>query len=380
MTSSSPKLMFFVSVDWFFCSHFLERAMAARNAGYDVVVVTDIGEHGDRITRAGLRPIHLKLDRRSVNPILGLMTLIKLIRILRTEKPDILHQVALKPILIGTLAARICKVPHLINAIVGGGYIFSSEKLLARALRALLALALKSLLNPIGSKVVFENRDDLTAFVQKGYVRERDAVLIAGAGVDPGNYQRADLSSSSPLVVLVARLLWDKGIGEFVEAARQIRDLRVSARFVVVGDVDPANRAAIDASVINAWKNEGYVEFWGFRTDMANVLKQASIACLPSYREGLPKSLLEAMAAGLPCVTTDVPGCRSAVRDGDNGLLVQPRDAQSLAAALIRLIRDVDLRQRMGNRGLDRVTAEFSSTRVIEQTLLLYRQMGAHQA
>ena len=375
MMSSRPKLMFFVTVDWFFCSHFLERAVAARDAGYEVVVLTHIARHGDRIREAGLRAIHLEIDRRSVNPCTGVMTLARVWRVLRAEKPDFLHQVALKPILIGSLAARLSGISRLVNAVVGAGYMFSSDTLTARLLRPLVRLGLKSLLNPRGSKVVFENTDDLGTFVEKGYVRGEDAVLIAGAGVNPDAYPQADVSSSPPLVVLVARLLSDKGIGEFVEAAQKIRRAGIAARFAVVGDMDPDNRASIDAATIERWRGEGDVEFWGFRSDVAAVLEQAAIACLPSYREGLPKSLLEAMAAGLPCVSTDVPGCRLAVQDGDNGLLVPPRDTEALRRALVILIEDPGLRRRMGTRGRARVEAEFSSQRVIRQTLDLYQQM-----
>lgn len=376
MTSSRPKLMFFVTVDWFFCSHFLERAVAARDAGYDVVVLTHVDRCGDRIREAKLRAIHLQIDRRSVNPFAGMMTLARVWRVLCLEKPDLLHQVGLKPILIGSLAARLSGISRLVNAVVGAGYMFSSNTLTARLVRPLVRLGLKSLLNPRGSKVIFENTDDLGTFVDKGYVRSGDAVLIAGAGVKPEAYPQADVSASKPLVVLVARLLWDKGIGEFVDAAREIRRSGIAARFAVVGDMDPDNRASIDPATLERWRGEGDVEFWGFRSDVAAVFEQASIACLPSYREGLPKSLLEAMAAGLPCVSTDVPGCRLAVHDADNGLLVPPRDADALRQALVKLIEDPDLRGWMGARGRARVEAEFSSQRVIRQTLELYQQMG----
>ncbi|KQN74827.1 glycosyltransferase family 4 protein [Devosia sp. Leaf64] len=377
MTTSRPKLVFFVSVDWFFYSHFLERAMAARDAGYEVVVLTRIIDHGERIKAAGLRVIHLDLDRRSLNPLGGVKALFHVWRVFSYEKPALVHQVALKPILIGSLAAKFSGIPHIINAVVGTGYLFSSRSFTTRLLRPIAQIALKRLMNPRGSKVVFENNDDLSTFANGGYVRENDAVLIAGAGVRPDDYPAGGVFASPPLVVLVARLLWDKGIGEFVEAARRIKRAGISVRFAVIGDIDPGNRASIDEATLRDWRKEGHVEFWGFRTDIASVLQQAAIACLPSYREGLPKSLLEAMAASLPCVTTDVPGCRDAVRHCDNGLLVAPRDATSLQQALLKLICDPDLRAQMGKRGRARVETEFSSQQVIGQTLALYHRMIA---
>jgi glycosyltransferase involved in cell wall biosynthesis len=179
------------------------------------------------------------------------------------------------------------------------------------------------------------------------------------------------------LVVVTARLLWDKGLGEFVAAARLLRAQGIQARFALVGDLDPGNRASIDPAVLDEWKAEGVVELWGFRRDMPRVLGEADIVCLPSYREGLPKSLLEAMAAGLPCVTTDVPGCREAVRNGENGWLVPPRDPQALARALKLLIENPDLRYRMGKRGRDMVLTEFDSPIICQQTLQVYEGMLA---
>lgn len=375
MKSCRPKLLFFVAVDWFFCSHFLSRAIAARDAGYEVLVLTCVAEHGRCIEAAGLRPIALDIDRRSLNPLAWLLTFLRVRRVFLAEKPMLVHQVALKPILLGSLAARLCGFSKLVNAVVGGGYLFSSETFAARCLRPILGLALKGILNPPGSRVVFENPDDLSAFVNEGYVRREDTVLIRGAGVEPGGYRQASVASAQPLVLLAARLLWDKGIGEFIDAARQLRQTGVAARFVVVGGADPGNRATIDEATLAAWRNERVVEFWGFRTDMPDVLAQSSIVCLPSYREGLPKVLLEAMAAGLPCISTDVPGCREAVRHGDNGLLVPPRDAWALAQALAILIQDAELRVRMGRRGRERAVGEFSQERVNEATLAIYREL-----
>lgn len=371
-----PKLLFFVAVDWFFCSHFLSRAKAAQEAGYEVVVLTQAYRQYTQIVSSGLRVIPLSIDRRSMNPIHAALTLLRILRVYVREQPVIVHQVALKPILLGSIAARLAGVPYVINAVVGGGYAFTSIHPLVRLVQPALQLALRILLNPHGSRVVFENTDDLSAFVHAKQVRQDNAVLIRGAGVDPDLYSHADFDGV-PVVVLTARLLWDKGISEFIEAARILSSLGITARFVIVGDVDPGNRACIDNNTLLQWRKESVVEFWGFRTDIAAILAQASIACLPSYREGLPKALLEAMAASLPCVTTDVPGCREAVRDGDNGLLVPSHDAQALAEALKVLILDPEMRKKMGLRGRQRVEQEFSTTLVIKQTLALYEEMLA---
>lgn len=377
MRPRAPKLLFFVTVDWFFCSHFIERAKAARQAGYEVLVLTHVDRHRATIEEAGLRLIPLDIDRRSLSPLAALKTLKQLVCVFRHERPDLLHQVALKPILLGGLAARISGINRVVNAVVGGGYLFTSPSRVVRAIRPLMNLALKLMLNPQGSRVIFENQDDLSDFVIARQVREADAVLIRGAGVDADLFQPRSVCRPVPLVVVPARLLWDKGLGEFVAAARQLRAQGIQARFALVGDQDPENRASIDPAVLDEWKAEGVVELWGFRRDMPQVLAEADIVCLPSYREGLPKALLEAMAAGLPCVTADVPGCREAVRDGENGWLVPPRDSKALAQALRLLIENPDLRNQMGQRGREMVLAEFASPIICRQTLQVYEKMLA---
>ncbi len=377
MNLAKPRLIFLVSVDWFFCSHFLRRAIAARNAGYEVLVLTDVNLHGDIIRNAGLQLLPLSISRNSVNPLGVLILLLRIVRVYRREQVDLIHHVALKPILIGSLAARLAGCSNVINAVVGGGYAFTSSHPFARALRPLLKIGLRLFLNPRGSRVVFENSDDLDSFTKAGLVRRQDAVLIRGAGLDPHEFQLGGKAHSLPIVVLVARLLWDKGIAEFVEAARLLQRKGLKARFVIIGDLDPYNRACIDQEMIAAWRAEGVVELWGFRSDIPQVLSEATIACLPSYREGLPKSLLEAMAAGLPCVTTDVPGCREAVRHEDNGLLIPAKNASALADSIERLIQDPESARKMGQRGRERVEQEFSAQHVNESTLALYREMLA---
>lgn len=367
-----PKLLFLITEDWFFCSHFFERAIAAREAGFDVVVAAREQRHGDRIRHAGLRMIPLEFARRSVNPWRELRLLYAIWRLYRCEQPSITHHIAAKPILYGSLAARLAGVRAIVNAPVGMGYVFSSADLKARMLRPLLNMAFKFLMNPRGSRVIFENADDLRSFVQTGIVRQKDAILIRGAGVDLRHFHPQSEPAGEPVVVLVSRMLVDKGINEFVAAAKILHDEGVSARFVLVGGPDPGNPASITLEMLNDWNGNFGVEWWGWRDDMVEVLSKAHIACLPSYREGLPKSLLEAAACGLPIVTTDVVGCREVVVDGENGLLVPPRDSKTLAVALKKLILDSELRRRMGVCGRIMVEREFSSERVIQQTLSLY--------
>lgn len=393
--SRPVKLLYFIGVDWFFYSHFLDRAIAAKEAGYDVVVLTGVTRDDDLLAKHGIKLIGIPFARRSIHPIRIMRNLRDVIRVYRAEKPDIVHQIALKPILVGSLAARIVGVERVINAVVGLGYAFSSQTLSARAVRFWMALFFKAIFKASRAKTVFENGDDRTFFLEQGWVRKQDAVLIRGAGVDTerfkpslrslyaslqnqvgGNGDAAEL----PIVMLLSRMLWDKGVGEFVEAARWLRRKHgdTYARFVLVGNPDNDNRGSISFEQMLEWGQEGVIEWWGFRPDVENVLGQASISCLPSYREGLPKSLLESLAMGLPCVATDVPGCREAVIDGVNGILVPPRESMALAEAIDFLIKNPALRQRYGRVSREMAIEHFSRDIVNRDTLALYKQLLGH--
>lgn len=372
-----PRLLYLLTEDWFFCSHFLDRACAARDAGYDVAVMTHVTDRAEAVRAAGIRLLPWSLDRRSLDPLSEVRALAEVVSALRRERPAILHNVALKPVIYGSLAARLCGTPAVVNAPVGMGYVFSSADRKARLLRRPVLFALRHLMRPKRGRVVFENPDDLRAAVARGDIAEKDAVLIRGAGVDTAVFVPAPEPEGPPVVVLTARMLWDKGVGEFVEAARRLKAEGVAARFLLVGAPDALNRAAIPEATLREWREEGVVEVLGFRADVADILRAAHIVCLPSYREGLPKSLLEALAAGRPIVATDVPGCRETVRDGVNGLLVPARSVEPLAAALKTLILDAGLRRAMGAAGRRMAEEEFSTGRVAAETLAVYRALAA---
>jgi glycosyltransferase involved in cell wall biosynthesis len=376
-TMNRKKLIFLISEDWFFCSHFLDRAIAARAEGYEVAVITRVRRHGGKITEAGLKLHPLEFERRNLNPLAALRTLSRIVRLYRAEQPDLVHHVALKPILLGTLAARWVGVRGIINAPVGMGFVFSSHGVMAMTLRPVVRFLLGRLLNPANSRVIFENPDDRDELVRMGAVKSGAVVLIRGAGVDTAVYSPVEAPPLPVTVMLVARMLWDKGVGEFVKAAHRLTDAGLNARFVLVGDPDPVNPASIPESTLRSWHGQHGIEWWGRREDMPAVLQSAHIACLPSYREGLPKSLLEAAACGLPIVTTDAPGCREVVCNGVNGLLVPVRDIVALTEALGRLIDDAELRRQMGVQSRLRAEKEFGLETVIEQTLAVYHEACA---
>lgn len=372
---SNPKLLFLVTEDWYFCSHRLEIAREARKRGFEVLVATRVDRHGEQIKSEGFKLIPLQMQRRSTNPLNELASVRELLSIYRREKPDIVHHVAMKPVLYGSLAAWITNVPHVVNALAGLGYVFISQQLKARILRPAIRAAFGFLLNRGGSRLILQNPDDCTMFIRSHLVDSERIRLIRGSGVDIGMYHPVPEPTGSPVVILASRMLWDKGVGEFVAAAKLLKSRGVDGRFALVGDSDPHNPAAIPEEQLADWLHEGTVEWWGRRNDMPVVLAHSHIVCLPSYREGLPKVLLEAASCGRPIVTTDATGCREVVLQGENGFLVPVHSIVELADALQLLIENPELRVTMGMRGREIVVHEFAVEKIVEQTLAVYEEL-----
>jgi glycosyltransferase involved in cell wall biosynthesis len=369
----SRRVLFLVASDWYFWCHRLPLAQRIVAAGYDVYVATPPGRFEAAIRAAGLHHISVPLDRQGRNPFRDLRTVERLIKLYQDVQPDVVHHVALKPIVYGSLAARVTGVPAVVNAMPGMGYVFLSKQLLSRAIRPGVMAAFRLLVNAPNSRVILQNPDDLAKWVGWRVMRPDRVVIIRGAGIDTDRFVPTPEPTEPPLIVLPARLLYDKGVGEFVEAAKMLRGSK--ARFALAGEGDPGNPASVPPAQLKAWADEGAVELFGWQDDMAPVLARSNVVCLPSYGEGLPKALLEAAACGRAIVATDVPGCREIVRHGENGLLVPPRDSSALASALKVLIEDPGLRQRMGLRGRELAVTEFSADVVARATLDLYKQL-----
>jgi glycosyltransferase involved in cell wall biosynthesis len=283
--------------------------------------------------------------------------------------------VALKPTLYGTLAAMLTGVPRVVNALTGMGYVFVSRAWTARVLRLIVGLLFHVVLDRRNSLLILQNPDDARQLIEAGVVSPERIALIRGSGVDTARFVPGPRPPGTPVAVLVARMLWDKGVAEMVEAGRLLRARGVPVRILLVGDADPGNPSAIPTDRLNSWHDEDVAEWLGHRDDIPAVLRTAHIAVLPSYREGLPKSLLEAAAAGLPLVASDVPGCREVVRHGYNGILVPPRDPVALADAIERLASDPELRALMGRRSREIVEEQFSQETVAAETLAVYRRL-----
>jgi glycosyltransferase involved in cell wall biosynthesis len=376
MSTRRPRVLFVLADDWYFFWHRLSLAQRIANAGYDVHVATPPGRFREAIEAGGVRHHPVQMDRQGLNPITDLATIKHLADLYRELKPALVHHVAIKPIIYGSIAAKITRVPCIVNAMPGTGYVFVSKQVLARLIRPAIKAAFRLLLNASNSRVTLENCDDLERWIAWRVMRPDRAVVIHGCGVDTSDFRPFPEPHGAPLVILPARLLYYKGVGEFVEAARLLRKSGTCARFALVGEGDPGNPASVPVSQLRQWESEGIVELLGWHDDMAQVFAGSHIVCLPSHGgEGVPRSLLEAAACGRPIVTTDVPGCRDVVHDGENGLLVPAKETAPLAEALGKLIRDGDLRRSMGARGRERTVAEFSVEIVAAETLRIYDEL-----
>lgn len=362
----------------FFLSHRLPIALAARAEGYDVHIATPDHPRRIEIEERGFKFHPIPLTRSSATPHSELRSLRAFVRLYRRLRPDLVHHVTHKPSLYGSIAARLTGVPAVVNAISGLGYAFVAEGRLAEMRREIMLLGYRAAFAHPNCRAIFQNPEDAALFLKHGVMSPGQYILIPGSGVDLDDFKAMPEARGHPVIMLAARMLWDKGIADFVAAVRILRTQRSEFRAVLVGAPDPGNPRCIPVEQLRAWEREGVAEWWGHRTDMAQVLASSSVVILPSvYREGVPKVLLEAAASGRAIIATDVPGCRFVVRPGENGLLVPPRDPPGLAQALQALLDDPGLRARMGARSRAIAEAEFGVARVVDATLALYNTLLA---
>ncbi|TAM98462.1 MAG: glycosyltransferase family 1 protein [Rhodanobacteraceae bacterium] len=374
------KVVFFANTDWYLFNFRRTLALAVQAAGYDVLLLSPAGKYGPRLRALGLRWQPLEMDRRSVNPLRETALLLRVAGLFRRERPVLVHNFTIKCAVYGSLAARLARVPARVNAVDGLGYVFASEDRKARLLRPAVRALLRSALQGRDTQLILQNPDDTAAFERFKLIESGRVDLIPGAGVDCSRYApRAtwpDGADRPPCVLLAARLLWEKGIAEYAQAARTLRAQGRKVRFLLAGMPDPGNPAAVPETTLREWVEEGVLEWLGQVADMRDLYAKVDIVALPSYyREGLPTSLTEAAACGLPLVTTDMPGCREVVTDGEDGLLVPPRDAEALAFAIARLLDSPDLAKRLGNAARAKALALFDERIVIRQTFDVYRKL-----
>jgi glycosyltransferase involved in cell wall biosynthesis len=371
------KIILVANTDWYLYNFRASLMNELRLQGSEVVLVSPSGEFCTNFQEWGIRWIPWDVGRKTLSPIQEMSAISGLMRIYHQERPDLVHHHTIKPVLYGTIAARMNGIPAVINAVTGRGYVFLGEDRRARLLRFLIKPLYRLFMRSSSVGMIFENQTDREFFVKHQLVNYDQTWLVESVGVDPERFQPQPEPEGEVVILLPARMLWDKGIGVLVEAARLLKKWGIPVRVVLAGPLDPGNPSAIPEETIHSWQAEGIVEWLGWQKDMENIYAQSHIVTLPSFHEGVPTVLIEAAACGRPLVATDIPGCRAVIKPEENGLLVPPRDAQALANALRRLTNSPELRQRMGMAAHQRVLEKFTDQQVNRATIEIYHQLLA---
>ena len=369
------KLLFVVNTPEFFLSHRLPLALAARNAGYSVQIATGPGLACEQIKALGFTHHCLPISRSGIKPWLEIYSLWSLWRLLHGIRPDILHLVTIKPVLYGGMMARLAGIRAVVAAISGLGSVFVTSNGPGKWLRYGVELLYRLALKHPQVTAIFQNADDRSVLIELGTVRKDQTKLIRGSGVSLTDHSVEPEPEDELVVTFASRFLREKGICEFIAAVRILKERGICAHFWLVGQPDHGNRSSISYEEVERWQKEGIIDYLGYRTDIADVFSRSNLVVLPSYREGLPKVLIEAAASGRAIVTTDVPGCRDAIAPNVTGLLVPARDATALANVIEKLLNDPDLRQSMGAAGRELAELEYGIDKVVEAHLKIYREL-----
>ncbi|MFH5834132.1 glycosyltransferase family 4 protein [Halalkalibaculum sp. DA384] len=370
------KLLFVVNDYSFFVTHRLPIANTCIDRGWDVHVATpQMDEAAEQARREGLTWHGLAMDPGSLNPVTDLRSVWDLARLYKTVGPDLVHHVTVKAVLHGSMAARMAGVPAVVNALSGLGYLYINHNLRNRVIRPVVNTLFRLGFNHPNSRLILQNEDDRQMVLDYKLLDREAITIIRGSGVNTQKFDYLPETNDDVTVVLPARMLWDKGVGEFVAAAQKLNREGIDATFHLLGDTDPKNPKSIPRERLREWDSEEGLFYEGYQEDMVTALEESSIVCLPSYREGLPKALLEAASVGRPIVTTDAPGCREVVDDGENGYLVPVKDSNMLAERIKTLVNDPGLRKRFGEKGRQKVEESLSVDHVVDKTLALYQAL-----
>ncbi|MCL2413897.1 MAG: glycosyltransferase family 4 protein [Bacteroidales bacterium] len=370
------KLFIVVNVDWFLLSHRLPIALAAKEQGYDVTIVCANTGHREKIESYGFRFIDIPFERSGSNPIHELKCVSLLYKLYRKHKPCIIHHVTLKVCLLGSLVAKMLGHKNVVNAISGLGYNFTGDRngLTQQIMRRMIPIAFKSKT----FRFILQNPEDVDFISKMKLVPKENIILIKGSGVNLSKYSYTKLPQTDKMQFLFpARMLYDKGLGELIDAANILKSkIEDKAEFILAGDCDLENLATIQPYELQKKIDSDYIKWIGFQKDMISVYQQSSVVVLPSYREGLPKSLIEACAIGRPIITTDVPGCRECVIDGYNGRLVEAKNVEALASAILEFVENKNLMEMYSQNSRLLAEKEFSIENVVNKTIEIYRTLS----
>ncbi len=375
---NSKKIVFVVNVDWAFILNRLPIALKAIEAGYEVHLLCAVTSKVKNLERLGLIVHPLVLSRSGMNIFSEINSIFSIYQLVKKIKPDLVHLVTIKPVIYGGAVARLAKVPAVVSAISGLGFVFMNKPSIKSIIfRKLVLFLYHFAVRHSNQAVIFQNPADRQVLLDGCSLDREKTRMIRGSGVDLAEYITVPEPGGVPVIVMASRLLKDKGVYEFVEAARMVNSKGLKAHFKLIGEPDAGNPESVSRAVVESWQDEGVVSCLGYRTDIAQLFSQAHIVVLPSYREGLPKVLVEAAACGRAVITTDVPGCRDAIEPDVTGLLVPTRDASALEQAINKLIEDNALRLSMGKAGRALAESEFSIEKVVAAHFDIYDELLA---
>jgi glycosyltransferase involved in cell wall biosynthesis len=375
---AGARIALFGNTDWYLYNFRLSLARRIRDEGGHLLLLSPPGGYGEKLREMGFDWRPLPMERRSLNPFGEAALLARIAMLLRRERIDIVHGFTIKPAIYAGLAGRMAGVRGRVSAVAGMGFVFISDSLKARMLRPVVRTMAWAAFGGDDARLIVQNPDDRAAFVDPGLVDPARVHTIPGSGVDLSRFQPSTRTrgEGEPLkVLLAARVLWDKGMAEFIEAARALKSEGRNIRFLLAGEPDPGNPATCPPESVAAWHAEGVIEHLGHVGDMPGVLADVDVVVLPSYREGLPKTLIEAAGCALPLVTTDVPGCREVVTHEVDGLLTPAREWEPLARAIARLDDDAALRRRLGEAARAKALDQFDEQIVLRRTLDVYGEL-----
>ena len=377
--NKEEKVLLVANTGWYLYNFRLPLAKALQQRGATVVLVSPWDSYVEKLQEEGFWWIDLDLDRRSTNPFLELYCIFRLLLIYLVERPDVVHHFTIKCVLYGTFAAKLSGVKKIVNAITGLGYVFINKGWKARLLRAIIEPLYLLVLNAKGSRVIVQNEDDASLLVNRKLTSSNKLTLIRSSGVDLQRFTPVlrEQNGQDITILLASRIVGDKGVYEYIEAARQLKHKGYSVRFQLAGSLYLGNPTAISREEVDAWVEEGLVEWIGHVDNIEAVMAEVDVVVLPSHGgEGVPKILIEAAAMAKPLVATDVPGCRDVVECGVTGFLVPVKDSARLASAIERLLDNPALRESMGAAGREKTAQEFDVRTVVNRTLDLYKHMG----
>jgi glycosyltransferase involved in cell wall biosynthesis len=370
-----PIVFIIVTVAWFFLSHRLKIAQALSECGFDVRIVTADGPDVKKITDLGFKHYVVPFTRSGQNIFGELYVLVSLIKLFKRTTPDIVHLVSIKPVILAGIAARLVGIKYVVGAISGLGTVFLTTSIFARCRKWFLVKIYRFVLNKDNTVSIFQNVDDLNDFINFEICKRETSELIMGSGVSLKDYTYSSEPEDTFEVIMASRMLKDKGVYDFVEAAKILSKRKVPIKFKLVGFVDEDNLSSVSQRELEVWKKEKLIDAPGYQTDIAAQYTASNLVCLPSYREGLPKALIEAAACGRAVVTTDVPGCRHAIKPGVTGLLVPAKDPVALANAIQFLYENTKVRKEMGRLGRKLAEIEFSDEKIIAEHINIYRNI-----